>query len=70
VPQPDSAERFQMQPAEWICAGAGVSKTAAVEPVRVQTASVRRWETLWLVPLHTTGSLVADMSVVMIKLID
>ncbi len=55
-----------MQPAEWICAGAGVPKTAAVEPVWVQTAAVRRWEPLWLVHPHILGSWVAEM----IKLVD
>lgn len=46
LPQPDIVERLQMQPAEWICASAGVSKAAAVEPVWVQAVAVGRWETL------------------------
>ena len=70
MPQPDSAQRFQVQPAEWICAGAGVPKAAAAEPVWVQAAAVRRWETVWLMHLHMTGSLLADVSVMMIRLID
>ena len=70
VPQPDSAERFQMQPAEWICAGAGVPKAAAVEPVWLQAAAVRRWETVWLMHLHMTGPVIADMSVVMIRWVE
>ncbi len=64
MPQPDGAQRFQVQPAEWICAGGGVPKAAALEPVWVQAAAVRRWETVWLMHLRILGSLLADVSVV------